>query len=189
MTMKEGIHSQGEALPQFTESGLTFFNDKGQLVTSSRIVADVFGKRHADVLRKIEWLECPGDFSQRNFALAEFLDEQGKPRKEYQMTRDGWMVLVMGFNGRSAMAVKLAFIERFNCMEAVIRGGDAFADKINDFTKRALAGKANASDAGRSLSNWRKQKAALVAEEEELAASAQFVLEFLGADPAGGLDE
>lgn len=174
---------------QAMDSGLTFINDNGQPVTTSRILAEVFGKQHKNVLRKIESLECPPEFSGLNFELAEFLDDQGKPRKEYQMTKDGFMLLVMGFTGKAAMATKIAFIDRFNAMEAIIRGGDAFADKINDFTKRAMAGKASASEAGRSLSNWKKGKAALMKEEEALAASAQLVLEFMGVDMTTDDDE
>lgn len=174
---------------QATDSGLAFIDDKGQPVTTSRIIAEVFGKQHSHVLRKIETLECPADFRQSNFGLAEFLDEQGKPRKEFQVKKDGFMLLVMGFTGKAAMAAKIAFIDRFNAMDTIIRGGDAFADKINDFTKRAMAGKASASEAGRSLSNWKKGKAALMKEEEALAASAQLVLEFMGVDMTTDDDE
>lgn len=43
--------------------------EDGRAVTSSRNIAEVFGKRHADVLRAIEKLECSVDFHERNFAL------------------------------------------------------------------------------------------------------------------------
>jgi len=49
-------------------------------VTTSQIVAEVFGKSHKDVLRAIRDLDTPPDFSRRNFAPAEYTDAQGKKR-------------------------------------------------------------------------------------------------------------
>ncbi|MGC0155037.1 Rha family transcriptional regulator [Chromobacterium vaccinii] len=69
-----------------------------KIVTDSRRVAKAFNKRHGDVLRAVDRLDCGEDFSQRNFASADYLDEQGKRRREIHMTKDGFMFLVMGFN-------------------------------------------------------------------------------------------
>lgn len=42
------------------------------MVVSSLDIADTFGKRHADVLRDIEKLECSTEFTERNFALSSY---------------------------------------------------------------------------------------------------------------------
>ena len=65
-------------------------------------------KRHSDVLRAIKNMKCSQKFRERNFALCFENNklQNGKPRKFYQMTKDGWMFLVMGFNGEKADAVK-----------------------------------------------------------------------------------
>ncbi|MEM7621322.1 MAG: Rha family transcriptional regulator [Pseudomonadota bacterium] len=47
-------------------------------MTTSITVADTFEKRHSDVLRSIQTLECSPEFSQRNFALTEYSDAQGR---------------------------------------------------------------------------------------------------------------
>lgn len=86
--------------------------------TTSRIVAQVFGKAHRDVLRAIRNLETPDEFNLRNFAQVEFKDDKGRTFPEYTMTRDGFMFLVMGFTGAKAVGMKLKFIEAFNAMEA-----------------------------------------------------------------------
>jgi len=52
----------------------------GQTITTSVVIADKFRKRHTDVLRAICNLECSAGFRQRNFASADYLDEQEKPR-------------------------------------------------------------------------------------------------------------
>jgi hypothetical protein len=57
------------------------------------------------------------DFSELNFEPAEYIDEQGKPRPSYDLTRDGFALLVMGFTGKKAMAWKVKYINAFNAME------------------------------------------------------------------------
>jgi len=84
-------------------------------------VAAYFGKRHANVLQSIDTLECSPEFRQLNFQSAEYLDGQGKPRPSIDMTKDGFVFLVMGFTGRKAAAFKEAYIGRFNEMEAELR--------------------------------------------------------------------
>lgn len=89
--------------------------------TTTRIIAERFGKRHADVLRTLENLECSEEFTQRNFAFSQFLDTSGKSNKEYTVTRDGFMFLVMGFTGKKAATIKEQFIVAFNAMEEKLR--------------------------------------------------------------------
>lgn len=92
----------------------------GRPATTSLEVAKFFDKRHDDVLKSIRNLlpNCPENFSARNFAGASFLDEQAKNRPMYIIHRDGFMLLVMGYTGKKALALKLAYIEAFNRMEA-----------------------------------------------------------------------
>jgi len=87
-----------------------------QIVTSSRMVAEKFEKRHSDVLRSIANLECSPEFTQRNFALSSYRDESGKENKEYLITKDGFVMLAMGFTGEKAFRFKEAYINAFNSM-------------------------------------------------------------------------
>lgn len=93
-------------------------------VTTSLRVAEIFGKQHKNVLRDIHEIiaQVTDKFSQLNFEPAEYTDAQGKSRPMFQMTRNGFTMLVMGFAGRAAMAFKEAFIERFDVMEAQLHG-------------------------------------------------------------------
>lgn len=95
----------------------------GKITTTSRNIAEVFGKEHKNVLRDIEFLKCkcPKSFSGLNFELAECLDEQGKPRPMYHLTRNGLVLLVMGFTGDKALEFKIAYIEAFDRMEEELR--------------------------------------------------------------------
>ena len=101
--------------------------DGDHLSTTSTVIADFFGKKHHNVLRAIEQLDCSPLFRQLNFELAPYLDAQGKPRTMYRLTRDGFMWLAMGFTGAEAARWKEGFIAEFNRMEAALRATDARA--------------------------------------------------------------
>ena len=94
-------------------------------VTTSLKVAEVFGKRHADVLRAVSNLECSEDFRERNFAFIQKISDlgNGRTRKDpmYLINRDGFIFLVMGFTGKTAAKWKEAYINAFNAMEAKLR--------------------------------------------------------------------
>lgn len=92
----------------------------------SRFIAQAFNKRHRDVLRDLRNLLDPNNglsanFSQRNFALTTYADNQGKKRPCYQLTRDGFVMLIMRYNGAKANHFKELYIQRFNEMEEQIK--------------------------------------------------------------------
>lgn len=101
-----------------------------QVVTTSVRVAEVFGKRHDNILRQINTLigglREQQDFSRlknevAKYAVANYKDEQGKLRKQYIMNRDGFTLLAMGFTGPKALKFKLQYIQAFNDMEARLK--------------------------------------------------------------------
>lgn len=94
-------------------------------LTTSRIVARAFGRQHAHVLRAIDKLECSPEFTRSNFGLSEYQDKTGRSLREFQMTRDGFMFLVMGMTGAEAAARKQAFIAAFNEMEQRLKPAPA----------------------------------------------------------------
>jgi Rha family phage regulatory protein len=92
-----------------------------EIVATSRAVAELFNKRHADVLRSIENCDCSEEFRQRNFALTSYRDEQNKKQPMVLMTKDGFAFIVMGFTGKKAAQFKEAYINRFNDMEQALQ--------------------------------------------------------------------
>ena len=98
----------------------------GQLVVSSRQIAEHFEKEHFHVLRDIENLiggiSKNGDTYNHLFIAAQYQNKQNKQwYKEYLLTRDGFSLLVMGFTGAKALQWKLRYIEAFNKMEQVLK--------------------------------------------------------------------
>lgn len=97
------------------------FEHSGELVTSSKLVSQAFGKRHDDVLRKLKHLECSKEFTDRNFTVSEYKDGSGRKLPLWEMTKDGFMFLVMGFTGKKAATIKEAYINAFNKMADQLR--------------------------------------------------------------------
>lgn len=96
-----------------------FIQDQ-QVKTDSLKVAELFGKQHKDVLRKLENLDCSSNFTKRNFTLSEYLDSTGRKLPMYEMTKDGFIFLVMGFTGLTAAKIKESYINTFNQMSALL---------------------------------------------------------------------
>lgn len=112
----------------------------GAVYADSRNIAAVFGRRHADILRAIEQLDCSPEFTQRNFAFSEYRDSTGRSLPCASLTRDGFAFLVMGFTGANAARFKEAYIARFNEMEAALRRPSGDPDMIVGQIKGALLG-------------------------------------------------
>lgn len=99
-------------------------NKEEVTVVSSLDVADTFVKNHFDVMesiRNIQTTISTMEFSML-FNLTSYKAANGKSNPMYQMTRDGFTLLVMGYTGEKAMKFKLAYIKQFNAMEKILRG-------------------------------------------------------------------
>ena len=85
-------------------------NSNGRNETTSLIIAEIFGKRHDAVLRDIQNLDCPSDFNLHNFGETPYVHEQnGQTYRMYEMTKDGFSFLVMGYTGSKAAKLKVDF--------------------------------------------------------------------------------
>jgi Rha family phage regulatory protein len=94
--------------------------DKNNVITTSRIIAEKFEKRHQHVLEAIRNLECSEQFRRSNFRQSSYVNSQNKQQPMYEITRDGFAFLAMGFTGKKAAQWKEKFIEAFNKMERAL---------------------------------------------------------------------
>lgn len=103
---------------------------KNEMYTDSLKVAEIFQRRHDDVVRSVEKLiERNEEFEKDNrtfsdiskqFVKTRYKDEQGRMQTKYLMNRDGFSLLVMGFTGKKAHEWKLKYISAFNQMEKIL---------------------------------------------------------------------
>ena len=160
---------------------LIFLNGS-ESTTDTFKVAKAFGKEHKDVLRKARKVisQCSSDFAERNFTLCyENNDLQnGKRQPFYQMTRDGWTMLVFSFTGQAAVAFKEAYIAAFNWMSDMIKQGAANLEaERNAVMLEYMKEKDVASMSGRLLNRWgRVKKPVLLAKIERLEQQSQICL-------------
>ena len=98
-------------------------NKEEVTVVSSLDVAQTFEKDHKHVLediRKIETTISTAEFSAL-FYKSKYKASNGKTNPMFLMNRDGFTLLVMGYNGEKAMKFKLAYIRQFNEMEKLLK--------------------------------------------------------------------
>ena len=148
----------------------------GKATTTSKIVGDIFGKQHRDVLRAIKNMECSDKFRVRNFAQSEFLTSQNKKHSCFEITRDGFMFLAMGFTGKEAATWKESFIDAFNDMDTHIAGSETFMGKINSAIQMLEGDKEKASVCASGLSTWKRIKKQRESEVKKLINQAQLIL-------------
>lgn len=103
---------------------LVIQSSNGNDVATSLIVAQVFGKEHKNVLRDIESLSCSEDFNRLNFERITYKDARNREQTAYEMTKDGFSFLVMGYTGAKAGEFKERFINEFNRREALLKDDD-----------------------------------------------------------------
>lgn len=132
------------------------FARDGKVFANSRDVARCFEKRHDHVLRDIDQilthssdLRHGSDLSHGpNLGHAPDLGDgyfsvvatahptvRGRMDRAYDMTRDGFTLLAMGFTGSKALQWKLKYIAAFNMMEADIRARLASSPRMEEIER------------------------------------------------------
>ena len=94
-----------------------------QPITTSLKVAEVFEKKHKDILEKIRFLAAEisatklEDKYNPQFCEKTYIDERGKNYPMYEMNRDGFTELVGNMNGVKVREWKRKYFAAFNAME------------------------------------------------------------------------
>ncbi|MDO9713764.1 Rha family transcriptional regulator [Paracraurococcus lichenis] len=90
----------------------------GRVWADSRDIAAQLGRRHHDVLRAWRDLDCPDDFRQSNFAVAE---RPGGDLSHVTMNRDGCVFLISRLTGAKAAGYLIAYIAEFRRMKDALK--------------------------------------------------------------------
>ena len=127
---------------------VTTYNN--QAVTSSRMLAKDFEKRHDHVMRDIDNFQKDVPNFGEMFYETELPDKYGRPQRAYLINKKGFQLLAMGFTGSKAIQWKLKYIDAFEAMEKELTTpkltpspryrSRAFSTALNDLdkTKQAL---------------------------------------------------
>ena len=104
-------------MEQKVKYAINLISENGQVVVSSREVAENFGKEHRNVIQSIENISAENSAVTQMFFKTTYTAGTGKSYPMYLMNRDGFTLLAMGFTGKAALEWKLKYIDAFNQME------------------------------------------------------------------------
>ena len=151
--------------------------DGDEPTTDSVRVAKRFGKRHDNVLRTIDNIKCSANFRLLNFEETSYIDEQGKVYRMFNMTKDGFMFVVMGFTGEKAAACKEAVIEAFNRMARELQDRSlSLEQKRHLLMAEFKQERGLASLAGKTMRRWQLRKPVIEGKLIQLEKDGQQVL-------------
>jgi len=114
-----------------------------EVVTDSLTVAKYFKKNHRHVLAAIREVIEAGTVHEPDFRLMEREVEIGHGHKRkapyYQINRDGFTLLVMGFTGKEAHQWKIRYIQAFNNMEAKLQQSQKILQEAYAYVRDTFA--------------------------------------------------
>ena len=162
------------------------------LVTDSRRVAKHFKKRHADVLRAYDGIQCSPEYRERNFALTmeDVPGPKGAVRQEriIRMTKNGFMFMVMGFTGKEAARIKEAYINAFDKMaEQLQQISMGLWEQRMALEKRDATSFMWASFGAKRMNERRRELPSLKTDRERLESKMQPILFNIGFEPDGSV--
>jgi len=131
-------------------------SDNGVPSTTSKIISDVFGKAHRTVLRNVNDIECSEEFREHNFVRSYYVSPQNKKISCYNITRDGFSFLCMGFTGKKAAKWKEAYITAFNQMENGLLNADKRITQLSLEGKELKQAGSEWSALGREINKQKK---------------------------------
>ena len=107
-----------------------------------------------------------------------YLSPQNKEFNCFDLTKDGFMFVAMGFTGKESAAWKEKFIGAFNMMESALVESGTLMQQINKAIMMLEEDKAIASSCAKGLSSWKQLKKDHTEEVERLINCAQLSLGF-----------
>lgn len=115
------------------------FIEKGQAVTDSLTVAEVFGKEHNNVLKDVrKQMDYAGDeFAAVNFYPGEYKDKNNQSRPKINMSEEAFTLVAMSYNTKEAVRMKVKFIQEFKRMRETLMTISSPSYMIEDPIKRA----------------------------------------------------
>lgn len=159
------------------------------LTTDSKRVAKHFKKRHANVLRAFDNLGCGEEFNRLNFESVEETDAKGESRRVLRMTKNGFMLLVMGFTGPEAMQIKIAYMAAFDAMADQLQRLNMMSslslwEQMKELEKRDATSFSWASFGSRRMLERQRELPAIRGERERLEKAIQPELQLVHSDTA-----
>ncbi len=156
------------------------FQEEGQAMTNSIIVAREFNKEHRhvlDAIRKLIAGSAQNSAYPQNTFREEFYTngQNGQQYPMYVMTRDGFTLLAMGFTGERALEFKMKFLQAFNAMQQMLSSDEYILMRSQQIMKRLN------DQLNQRVQMLESRNAVLAEENKALAPKAQYTDQVLQA--------
>lgn len=115
------VRPGNELLGRMVDALCRVREEDGKIVTDSQIIADQFERRHGNVLTSLDGLIADGTLSQLDFKSAEYLDEQSKPRRMFELTERGALIAMPFIGGRKSRQGQVRLVDAFTSMRDELR--------------------------------------------------------------------
>lgn len=99
---------------------ISFTYIKGRRMTTSVIIASQYSLTPKEVLCHIEQIPCSLEFRKSNFELSAYLDKNQLMQPMFEITKDGFLLMVEVYKDYKVDEVKEQFISEFEKGEFVI---------------------------------------------------------------------
>lgn len=115
------------------------YEKDSQIYCDSLQIAEIFNKRHDNILRDIYKITQPKSglseqFIKLNFEESSYKNNQNKKQPMFLLTKNGFAILTMGFTGVKAMKFKEMYIRKFEEMEELIKSLQTAKLEFPEFT-------------------------------------------------------
>ncbi|SFT43986.1 phage regulatory protein, rha family [Pseudovibrio denitrificans] len=87
--------------------------ENGKPVTDTLVIAEVFGRRHDEVLRSVRGLINEGTLGLREFASSSYLNAQNKEQPMYQLSEKAALIAMPFIGGRKSKEGQRKLVEAF----------------------------------------------------------------------------
>lgn len=163
--------------------------DGDEAYTTSLRIAARFNRTHANVLKSIDRIlraikSRKSCFTREIFKGRCYTDSRGKVQRQFLISKDGFVLLAMRFDGEAALDWQLNFIAAFNWLVEQLRERAENARLIASFEIKERQSIEAGSYHGTGLQLRKVEKRDLATEEAELRAKVQATLLLDGAPPA-----
>lgn len=153
--------------------------------TTSRRIAERFGRTHGNVLASIDRIVAAMKtqefcFSGEMFREFNESDRRGRTRRQFSISKDGFALLAMRFDGAAALAWQLRFIAAFNWLAEQLQERAENNRLMAQFDIKNRESIADGSYHGTGLQRRKVEKEALEAEELAIKAKTQAIINFGG---------
>ncbi|OUC03111.1 phage regulatory protein [Bacillus thuringiensis serovar medellin] len=110
-------------MDQLTAANELVFESNGEVVTDSLTIAEIFGKRHDNVISdiKLQMDYAGAEFSLLNFEESTYTNERGRMYPKYNLTEEAFTLVVFGYNTKESVQTKIRFIQEFKRMKEYIK--------------------------------------------------------------------